>query len=227
MFQDTFSGYVGETIECERNGLRFVATLYHDGSDAPWERDDGHGPVSDWTTRDKAPGELELHSVSRSKLYYDFAEACRIARRDGWGAPMYREDVERGANGLARVKSQWFIGRELHSAVSDWTDSLNDAYSQNRIAMRATMTARQYAAAAAWDDFERLRRWCNDQWCYVGVAVVAYAGDVKLTGDFDAAIWGIESDAGDYLTDTAIELLDECEARAREVAAAIAPYAAA
>lgn len=52
---------------------------------APWVENDGHGPVSDWTTRDKRPGELVLCSDRGSKRYYDFAEACCIALRDGWG----------------------------------------------------------------------------------------------------------------------------------------------
>jgi hypothetical protein len=56
---------------------------------APWEEHDGHGPVSEWTTRDKAPGERVLCSDRNSKRYYDFAEAVKIAKRDAWDAPPY------------------------------------------------------------------------------------------------------------------------------------------
>lgn len=68
-----------------------VAIVNDDNMGAPWEEHDGHGPVSDWTSREKRPGELELCSDSRGgkKRYYDFAEACRIARRDGWNAEPY------------------------------------------------------------------------------------------------------------------------------------------
>lgn len=52
---------------------------------APWEECDGHGPVSEWTRRAKRPGEWTLSSDRGSKRYYDFAEAVKIARKDGWG----------------------------------------------------------------------------------------------------------------------------------------------
>lgn len=52
---------------------------------APWEENDGHGSVSDWTRRDKAPGERVLCEDRGSKRFYDFAGAMAIAKRDGWG----------------------------------------------------------------------------------------------------------------------------------------------
>ena len=52
---------------------------------APWDEEDGHGPVSDWTSRDKRSGEWLLCSDGRVRRYYDAAEANRIAKRDGWG----------------------------------------------------------------------------------------------------------------------------------------------
>lgn len=55
----------------------------------PWKENDGHGPVSEWTRRDKKPGERVLCVDRFSKRYYDYAEAIRIARRDGWDAPPY------------------------------------------------------------------------------------------------------------------------------------------
>jgi hypothetical protein len=62
---------------------------------APWHEFDGHGPVSDWRWQwrnahgglDKAPGERLLWQDARAARYYGFAEAVRIARRDGWRAP--------------------------------------------------------------------------------------------------------------------------------------------
>lgn len=68
-------------------GRKFVAELHHDGDmGAPWDEHDGHGVVSDWTRRDKMPGEMLLHSDGRFlRRYYDFAGAMRLAKRDGWG----------------------------------------------------------------------------------------------------------------------------------------------
>jgi hypothetical protein len=71
--------------EITRDGLTFRVSLHHDSySGEPWKECETHGPVSDWTTRDKLPGELVLNTCRGGKQFYDYAEACRIARRDGW-----------------------------------------------------------------------------------------------------------------------------------------------
>ena len=74
----------GDTFEHKGRTYR-VEFPYDDSHGAPWEECDGHGVVSDWTTRDKAPGERVLVSDRSSKRYYDIAETMRIAKRDGWG----------------------------------------------------------------------------------------------------------------------------------------------
>lgn len=51
----------------------------------PWKECDGHGPVTYWVHRDKHAGERVLCSDRSTKRYYDFAEAMKIAKRDGWG----------------------------------------------------------------------------------------------------------------------------------------------
>jgi len=68
----------------------FKIEIVHDSDHGtPWENEDGHGPVSDWTSRAKCPGEMILTEDRGRKRFYDFAEACRIARRDGWNAAPY------------------------------------------------------------------------------------------------------------------------------------------
>ena len=67
-------------------GMQFIVSVEHDGyHGAPWKEEDGHGPVSEWTSRDKKPGEWVLSSDRSSKRFYDASEATRIAKRDGWG----------------------------------------------------------------------------------------------------------------------------------------------
>jgi len=63
------------------------------------------------------------------------------------------------------------------------------------------------AARAARADFEFLRGWCNDQWSYVGVIVerVTETGTVRDR----TSLWGIESNATDYLQETARDLAQE------------------
>lgn len=60
-----------------------IHTDEHHG--APWKEEDGHGKVSEWTTRDKYAGERVLNSDGRSKRYYDFAGAIVKAKEEGWG----------------------------------------------------------------------------------------------------------------------------------------------
>jgi len=72
-------------------------------------------------------------------------------------------------------------------------------------------TPRQRAARAARADFEFLRGWCNDEWHYCGV-IVSIARDGEELAS--ASLWGIESNAGDYLADTAEELAAEAMAEA-------------
>lgn len=78
--------YPGESIT--RGNL--TATI-HSGPDmdAPWDNSDGHGVVSDWTSRDKNPGERVLCSDRHSKRFYDVQASTAIAKRDEWDAAPY------------------------------------------------------------------------------------------------------------------------------------------
>lgn len=88
--------YDNETFE--HNGHRFrVHFDYDDWSSAPWEDYDGHGPVrkenqphrNGYST--KRPGERPLNRADRNEyqFYYDWQEAMRIAKRDGWNTAPY------------------------------------------------------------------------------------------------------------------------------------------
>jgi len=93
MFMEKFSAYTseGDSITCEVDGFKCTATIYRDYDiGEPWKEHDGHGPVSEWTTRDKEPGERVLASDRMGngrRLFYDFAAAVKLARLDGWGLP--------------------------------------------------------------------------------------------------------------------------------------------
>ena len=75
---------LNDTIELDGFTIRAALEMDHEHG-APWE-EDGHGPVSDWTARAKAPGELVLDASMGRYRYYDYDEACCIALRDGWDA---------------------------------------------------------------------------------------------------------------------------------------------
>jgi len=88
-FKSTFEWC--DSITTELDGFIVTARVERDDDmREPWKEHDGHGPVSDWTSRDKRPGERVLTN-QYSKRYYDYAEAIKIAKRDGWDAPPYSE----------------------------------------------------------------------------------------------------------------------------------------
>ena len=79
-----------DEVKASYRGLWIKITLNRDDDmGPPWEEHDGHGPVSEWTSRDKRPGERVLsshwHGDNPSRRYYDVEEATEIAKRDGWG----------------------------------------------------------------------------------------------------------------------------------------------
>lgn len=104
----------------EYKSKKFVIEYEQDDSgDAPWEVSDMHGPVSDWTTRSKSPGEWVLSKDRGSYRYYDAQEAMKIAKKDGWDAAPYNEGETKGQRAAKAVKSDF---EYLRSWCNDeWT----------------------------------------------------------------------------------------------------------
>lgn len=71
------------------------------------------------------------------------------------------------------------------------------------------LTGGAKAAKAALADFDRLRRYCADQWGYVAVIVSLVDDEGEDMSLPKQALFGVESDSGDYLLDVATELADE------------------
>lgn len=97
-FSKGFNSYVctGDAISCSLRKWTFTARIVDDEHmGPPWEEHDGHGPVSEWTTRAKRPGERVLNTDGSSRRYYDFQEAVKIAKRDGWGPGTPAEAAEK------------------------------------------------------------------------------------------------------------------------------------
>lgn len=156
-------------------GIRFTARVYADcDMGEPWEVHDGHGPVSDWTRRDKRPGERVLCEDRGSFRYYDVQAATEIARRHGWGV------------------------------APGWRDGFGPEPTKGEI-----------AAEAVRRDFEHLRAWCSGGWHWCGVGV-APEGEEDDSVFYANALWGIESDGGDYIRETACELAGDLVYARRE-----------
>jgi hypothetical protein len=83
---DLIPRHAPATIELP-GGFTARIEIEHDADmGEPWKEHDGHGPVSDWRALDsKQAGERVLHCDGGRARFYDYAEACKIARRDGWG----------------------------------------------------------------------------------------------------------------------------------------------
>jgi hypothetical protein len=93
-----------DSFDFDHDGESFIAEIHaDDDTGAPWDECDGHGPVSDWTTRDKRAGEWVIATDGPFKRFYDFAAACRIARRDGWNAKPYDVPGETARQQAARA----------------------------------------------------------------------------------------------------------------------------
>ena len=99
--------YPIDSTDYDHNGVTITVKwwLDHDFG-PPWKNDDGHGPVSDWVrNRKKRPGERVLSSDHGSKLYYDFKEAVKIAKRDGWGDGRDAKPYKTGTKGQQAVRA--------------------------------------------------------------------------------------------------------------------------
>lgn len=165
--------YDGDTFEHGGYSFRVMFPADEDHG-APWDNEDGHGVISDWTTRDKAAGERVLCTDRNSKRFYDVPASMKLARKDGWGC-----------SHSTRVDNVFSSGHK---------------------------TKGEAAACAVDEDYERMRRWCADQWSYIGVVVTLLDYDGEET-DTRKSLWGIESDSDDYHVTVAKELADEIISR--------------
>lgn len=73
-------------------------------------------------------------------------------------------------------------------------------------------TRGEVAAEAVRKDFDCLRRWCNDEWWYVGVVVTLLDTAGSETHESES-VWGIESDNDAHIAEIAQDLAEELAAR--------------
>lgn len=101
----------GEIFEHGGRKFKFEED-YDQDMRAPWEEYDGIGIVSEWTNRDKYPGErvLSTERYGYSKRYYDFQATMKKAKQEGWG--LSPEDKEKLAKRLGRTPTKGDIVAE-------------------------------------------------------------------------------------------------------------------
>ena len=69
-------------------------------------------------------------------------------------------------------------------------------------------TKREITAESVERDFEHLKGWCEDRWCWVGVVVTDITDDPDADNDYEHALWGIESSSEEHLEEVAEEFVD-------------------
>ncbi len=152
--------YSGDSVAIGE--LRVTVECEHDQDmSPPWEECDGHGPVSEWRSRDsKRPGERVLHSDGRSVRFYDWQAAIAEAKRDGWDAAPYKtgtkgEQAERAVAADFKYLQDWcedrweyvivtvkLVGaddREIASDCLGGVESLGDYWKEQAAEMANTL----------------------------------------------------------------------------------------
>lgn len=153
--------------------LRLTVTTERDEcAGAPWEECDGHGPVSEWRSKDsKRPGERVLCTDRSRARFYDWQSAIAEAKRDGWDAPPYKtgtkgEQAARAVEADFKFLSGWannqweyvivtvaLIGaddKEIARESVGWVESLGDYWKE-----QAAELANQLIADFAKETGER------------------------------------------------------------------------
>jgi hypothetical protein len=114
MFTETFD--CTEVITASHRGWTIAARIEDiPFMGAPWEEHDGHGPVSEWTTRGKMPGERVLASDGVYRRYYGYQAAMTQAKAEGWDAQPYGTGTK-GEQAARAVESDF---RYLRAWCSD------------------------------------------------------------------------------------------------------------
>ena len=93
----------------------------------------------------------------------------------------------------------------------DWAGAVRKA--------RAEGMTGEKAEAAVSAEFDYFRRWCNNDWYYVGVTVFPVTDRGNELRSYTESLWGIESDATEYIRAVALDLADSIVAQHVEVSA--------
>lgn len=167
-----------------KHGRTFViAILQDDDASPPWERSEGHGTVTDWTTRDKEPGELVLNEDGRSKRYYDFAAACATARKE-WGL---------SPDNLAELETR--LGRKATAR-----EIASEAARRDFDFLRAWCNDEWHYVGVVLFEIPRGEIVTNPE---------SFADKEPFAETNSAALWGIESCADEYIQSVIMELFHE------------------
>lgn len=167
-------------------------------------------------------GELFTHDGRTFKFVIENDETADMPwdMSDGHG-PVRWARVDRSAHDVRKRPGERAIySTGFQVALYDWAAAVKiakrDHWGVNEFGTlphTELLTAGQIAERAVQQDFDRLRAFTIGDWTYVGVVVTLIDEDGKTERRlYRESLWGIESDATEYLDDTAHELAGEiCE----------------
>jgi hypothetical protein len=109
-----------------------------------------------------------------------------------------------------------FTARIYRDDCSDRPDERDDGFWPSR-----DPKAAGYVEPAHFDTEQakaeaRMAAWERNEWFFIGIAVTAERAGVQLVGRYECALWGIESDCGEYIAQVAAELAGEARSVAQE-----------
>lgn len=183
-------------------GFNFIVSVEHDYDRSYF---DDEGGISKEHVRylrhcynyggDKRPGEVKI-SIPSDWALIDLAAATKRANDEGWG-----------------VDTSTLLISEIEYVLHVRTDKTKRSSTKAREELIAGLTPRAKAAIAVRKEIKRLSGWLNNEWWYVGVKV-ALASDPSIV----TSLWGIESDAHEFIEDTKRRLASEILADRANVA---------
>lgn len=124
-----------------------------------------------------------------------------------YGAPK----LARGETILHSERGDHWIYNQGGAFVTAWRDDWGlppDSLAKLTRTLGKKPTRSQIRAEAVRQDMRYLRGYLSNDWSYIGVCVTMHdADDDEITSD---SLWGIESNAGDYLLEVAADCADNC-----------------
>jgi hypothetical protein len=119
--------YDGQILTVD--GIDFLISIEPDQDcPPPWENSDVIGPVSmrhvrAWGQIQKAPGEIHLGQYERYQVFYDFQEAVKQARSDGWNTAPFTwktkgEQAHHAAMAMVRYLKNYLRGNWEYAHIT-------------------------------------------------------------------------------------------------------------
>lgn len=198
------------------NNRKFLARVYADHDmGRPWEEHDGHGDIRQGYTgftgyAEKRAGEVVIGEVSfshsrRTVWLYDVAATIKRAHKEGWGLAGHHEIALEEKLGRTPTKRE-IVAEAVRLDMERMSAWLNDRWTWCGVSV---VEMPDYSKAIeALENFDHEVTDGND-WQTEAVEALRQLESREPDEEYANALWGIESDAGDYFMEVATELADQ------------------